>query len=136
MKKVLLILMTLCLFSCTNISITKRIESDVIEYKKCNNQAEFKEWLFRIGSEGTTIVEDGITYNIHRTYDPINSIVRICVYVEDGVADYYQYDFSSELKEKFKQVLKNHSVVKCINTSYGCSVEIVLNNDKGFNNAD
>ncbi|MBQ5585912.1 MAG: hypothetical protein IIU71_05980 [Selenomonadaceae bacterium] len=135
MKKVMYLFMALCLYACTSNSITSRIESDVVAYKNCANQAAFKDWLFSIGSEGTTIVEDGITYGVFRTYDPTTSEVGLMIEIKDGVADYHRDDALDTLETQIEEALKNQGIVKSVYTDFG-RVLVRMKNENNFTNAD
>lgn len=104
------------LVACTNRSVTSRVTSDVNEYAHCTTQKAFHKWLFDIGSEGTTIVDEGVTYGIHRTYDPQSSEVGLMIEVKDA--------------------LQKQSLVQSVyTTSYECVI-VSLKNEFGFNNVD
>ena len=135
MKRISLLVMALCLFACTSNHLLSRIELDVVAYKKCANQSSFMDWLFSIGSEGTTIVEEGITYCIHRTYNPSSSEVGLMVEIKDGVADYYRKEMLDSLEKQIEITLRNQSIVQSVYTDFGC-ILIRLKNEKNFTNVD
>lgn len=137
MKKILLLLFVIVgLVACTNNSVTSRVVSDVKEYTQCTTQKAFHKWLFDIGSEGTTIVDDGVTYGIYRTYDPQTSKVGLMIEIKDGVADYHKVEVLDKLERKVKDALQNQGMVQSVYTaSYGC-VLVSLKNESGFNNVD
>ena len=124
------------LVACTNRSVTSRVTSDVKEYAHCTTQKDFHKWLFDIGSEGTTIIDEGVTYGIHRTYDPQTSEVGLMIEVKDGVADYHKTEALDELEKKVKDALQKQSLVQSVyTTSYECVI-VSLKNESGFNNVD
>ena len=137
MKRILIILVVMLgLVACTNRSVTSRVTSDVKEYAHCTTQKAFYKWLFDIGSEGTTIIDEGVTYGIHRTYDPQTSEVGLMIEVKDGVADYHKTEALDELEKKVKDALQKQSLVQSVyTTSYECVI-VSLKNESGFNNVD
>lgn len=132
---ILIICLALSLVGCSNKNITSRVISDVKEYTNCRNQEAFHHWLFDIGSEGTIIYDDGITYGVYRTFDPMTSEVGLMITIKDGVADYHYDDAISELNEKVKDALKNQRMVEAVYIEYG-SVFVRLKNESNFNNVD
>lgn len=122
MKRILIILFVMVgLVACTNNSVTSRVASDVKEYSRSTIQKAFHKWLFDIGSEGTTIIDEGITYGICRTYDSQTSEVGLMIEVKDGVADYHKAEVLAEIEKKVKDALQNQSVVQSVyTTSYEC----------------
>ena len=137
MKRALIILFVrVGLVACTNNNVTSRIVSDVKEYANCTTQKAFHKWLFDIGSEGTTIIDEGVTYGIYRTYDPQTSEVGLMIEVKDGVADYHKEEVLDDLEKEVKDALQKQSVVQSVySTSYEC-VLVSLKNESGFNNVD
>ena len=124
MKRILIILVVMLgLVACTNRSVTSRVTSDVKEYAHCTTPKAFHKWLFDIGSEGTTIIDEGVTYGIHRTYDPQTSEVGLMIEVKDGVADYHKTEVLDELEKKVKDALQKQSLVQSVyTTSYECVI--------------
>lgn len=95
------------LVACKNNSVTSIVASDIKEYSRCTTQKAFHEWLFDIGSEGITIINEGVAYGIYRTYDPQTSEVGLMIEIKDGVADYHKAEVLAELEKKVKDALQN-----------------------------
>lgn len=138
MKRFLfLMLITLGFVSCTKKTIGTFVESEVQEYAKCTNQQEFHKWLFDIGPDGTMFEDDGITYAVMRSYDPVESEVQIMVEIKDGVADYHKNEVVVELREKLIEALKHQGKVSSIYIDDVTNwVMVILNNESNYTNAD
>ena len=143
MKKILAILFTIICFSaCTEQNLLSRIDSDIALYSKCTTKETFHKWLFEIGSEGTTIVENDVVYKIYRNLDwNMDNPLHILVNIPEGVAAYHQNVFMEEKVAEFREHFKTNPNVLNIYSgkeyvdNCGCIV-IELKNERNFDNSD
>lgn len=127
-------LFAVVVISCGN-NLTSWIISDVTGYSNCTTNKEFQEWLFSINSDGKTIEQAGVKYNVRNIYDPETSIPGIMIEIVEGVAEYYKEEFINEIVTKLKADLKNQRLVLSICPEYDWVI-INLVNEHGFNNVN
>ena len=107
----------------------------VTDYSNCTTNKEFQEWLFSINSDGKTIEQAGVKFNVRNIYDPETSIPGIMIEIVEGVAEYHKEEFLNEMVAKLKADLKNQRLVLSIYPEYDWVI-INLVNEHEFNNVN
>lgn len=129
-----LLLFAVVIISCSN-NLTSWVISDVTDYSNCTTNKEFQEWLFSINSDGKTIEQAGVKFNVRNIYDPETSIPGIMIEIVEGVAEYHKEEFLNEMVAKLKADLKNQRLVLSIYPEYDWVI-INLVNEHEFNNVN